>query len=227
MLDAERLLELFQTKPSVKDMENAVEFRFKDGRVDFENVNFQYDPRKLTLKDITFSAGPGKTVALVGETGGGKSTILKLMFRFYDVASGSIKIDGQDIRDVTLSSLRECIGAVPQVRLTQVRKDLTFGDPRIGGLIVIPSEVHEACRAAAIHDKIMSFPDKYESKVGERGVKLSGGEMQRVAIARAILKNPKIVLLDEATSMVDTETEGHIQEALKELTEGRTTFVIA
>ncbi|KAH0542717.1 hypothetical protein FGG08_002952 [Glutinoglossum americanum] len=225
MLDAERLLELFQTKPSIKDKEPAVELRLGDGSVDFEDVSFSYDPRKPTLKNITFHAAPGKTVALVGETGGGKSTLLKLLFRFYDVASGCIKIDGQDIRDVTLLSLRENMGVVPQD--PQLFNETIMFNLRYANLNATESEVHEACKAAAIHDKIMSFPDNYNSKVGERGIKLSGGELQRVSIARAILKNPRIILLDEATSMVDTETEGHIQNAFKKLTKDRTTFVVA
>ncbi|KAI9786630.1 MAG: hypothetical protein M1839_006181 [Geoglossum umbratile] len=225
MLDAERLLELFQTKPSVKDKENAVGFLLGDGRVDFKNVNFSYDPRKPTIKNVSFHAAPGKTVALVGETGSGKSTILRLLFRFYDVCGGSIQIDGQDIRDVTLSSLRENMGVVPQD--AQLFNETIMSNLCYAKLDATESEVHEACRAAAIHDKILSFPDGYDSKVGEHGVKLSGGELQRVAIARVILKNPKIIMLDEATSMVDTETEALIQEAFMALSRDRTTFVVA
>ena len=164
-------------------------------------------------------------MALVGETGGGKSTILKLLLRFYDVTHGSISIDGQDIRTVTLASLRESIGVVPQD--PSLFNDTVMKNVRYSRLEATDEEVMAACKAAAVHDKIMTFTNGYATKVGENGVKLSGGELQRVAIARAILKDPKIMLLDEATSSVDTETEVHIQQALERLTEGRTTFIVA
>jgi ABC-type transport system involved in Fe-S cluster assembly fused permease/ATPase subunit len=225
LMDAERLLELFQTKPTIIDSPAAEPLKLSQGLVKFDNVTFAYDERKPTLKDVSFVVPAGKTVALVGETGGGKSTILKLMDRFYDVKGGTISIDGQDIRNVTLDSLRSKIGVVPQEPM--LFNDSIINNIRYARLSATDEEVYEACRAAAVHDKIMGFPDGYNSKVGDRGVKLSGGEKQRVAIARAILKQPEIILLDEATSAVDTETEQHIQEGFKNLCNGRTTFVVA
>ncbi|KAG9687298.1 putative ABC transporter, partial [Aureobasidium melanogenum] len=225
LIDSERLLELLRTKPSVTDRPGAKPLRFTKGKIEFDNVRFSYDIRKASLDDVSFVAEAGKTIALVGETGGGKSTILKLLFRYYDVSSGSIRIDGQDIRSVTLNSLRTAFGMVPQdpcLFNTSIMENV-----RYARLEATDEEVKEACRAAAVHDRIISFPDGYQSTVGERGVKLSGGELQRIAIARAILRNPHIVLLDEATSMVDAETEAAIQRAFKRLTKGRTTFVVA
>lgn len=225
LTDSERLLQLFQTKASVSDAPQATELVVKNGEVEFESVDFSYDTRKSTLRDISFKARAGQTIALVGETGGGKSTILKLLYRYYDVSSGNIRIDGQDIRNVTLDSLRETFGMVPQ---DPALFNITIMENvRYARLDATDEEVKEACRAAAIHDKIESFPDEYASTVGERGVKLSGGELQRIAIARAILRQPQIVLLDEATSMIDAETEASIQEALQRLREERTTFIIA
>ena len=225
LTDSERLLQLFQTHPSVTDAPGAAEISIKSGHVEFNEVDFAYDARKPVLKNVSFSAKPGQTVALVGETGGGKSTVLKLLYRYYDVSGGSIRIDGQDIRGVTLDSLRDSFGMVPQdPALFNVS---IMDNVRYARLDATDDEVKDACRAAAIHEKIESFPDKYKSTVGERGVKLSGGELQRVAIARAILRQPKIVLLDEATSQIDAETEALIQEAFKRLTASRTTFIIA
>jgi ABC-type transport system involved in Fe-S cluster assembly fused permease/ATPase subunit len=224
LIDAERLLQLLNTKPTVADT-NQKELVVKKCKVEFKDVNFSYDERKPVLKGISFVAEPGQTVAFVGETGGGKSTMLKLLFRFYDVTSGSITIDDQDIRSVTQSSLREVLGVVPQdpaLFNMSIRENV-----RYARLDATDEEIEEACKAAAVHDKIVSFPDGYKSKVGERGVKLSGGELQRVSIARVLLKNPKIVMLDEATSAVDSSTEAQIQEAFKKLSSGRTTFVVA
>lgn len=225
LTDSERLLQLMLTKPTITDGPNAANIFIKAGEVTFEHVGFSYDPRRATVKDVSFTAKPGQTIALVGETGGGKSTLLKLLYRYYDVASGSIRIDGRDIRSVTLDSLRDAFGMVPQdPSLFNVS---LMENIKYARLDATDEEVKEACRAAAIHDKIESWPDKYKSVVGERGVKLSGGELQRVSIARAILRQPKIVLLDEATSMIDAETESLIQEAFKKLTASRTTFMIA
>ena len=223
LIDAEQLLELFQTKPSVKT--GAKTLRLKEGRVTFEKVDFGYDGKKQTITDLSFEAAPGQTIALIGETGGGKSTILKLIFRFYDVKGGAVLIDGQDVRDLTLESLRECIGVVPQD--PTLFNETIMSNVRFAKLDATDEEIKNACQSAAVHDKIMTFTEKYMSKVGEQGVKLSGGELQRIAIARAILKDPKIILLDEATSSVDSETEGKIQEALTKLSKGRTTFVVA
>ena len=223
LVDAEELLRLFRTKPSIRDGPN--EFCVHGGHVIFEKVCFSYDNKKDNIKDLSFSTRQGQKIALVGETGAGKSTILKLLFRFYDVSSGSISIDGQDIRTVTLDSLRDQIGVVPQD--ASLFNDTIVANVRYAKLDATDEEVMSACKAAAIHEKILSFTDGYQTKVGEHGVKLSGGELQRIAIARAILKDPKIILLDEATSSVDSETEGKIQEGLKRLSQGRTTFVVA
>jgi ABC-type multidrug transport system fused ATPase/permease subunit len=225
LVDAERILQLLHTKITVAEPENPKELDVTSGKVEFQDVNFSYDSRKNVLKDINFTAEPGKTTAIVGETGGGKSTTLKLLFRFYDVTSGSIKIDDQDLRTVSLSSLRESLGVVPQD--PSMFNQSIYENIRYARLDATDEEIQEACKAAAVHDKIISFPDGYKSKVGERGVKLSGGELQRIAIARVLVKNPKIVLLDEATSAVDSSTEQQIQEAFSKLSHGRTTFVIA
>ncbi|KAJ4298886.1 hypothetical protein N0V90_004129 [Kalmusia sp. IMI 367209] len=225
LIDAERLLQLLNTKPTVADHENAQDLIVKAGKVQFKDVDFAYDARKQIIKNVNFDVEGGKTVAFVGETGGGKSTMLKLLFRFYDVSNGSITIDGQDLRSVTLSSIRDSIGLVPQdpaLFNQTIRQNVRYAK-----LDATDAEIEDACRAAAIHDDIVSFPDGYASKVGERGVRLSGGQLQRIAIARVLLKNPKIVMLDEATSAIDSAIEAQIQEAFKKLSKGRTTFVIA
>ena len=188
-------------------------------------MGFSYDGEKEVIKDFNFLAQPGQRVALVGETGGGKSTILRLLFRFYDAQKGNIMIDDHDVRDVTLSSLRENIGVVPQD--PSLFNESIMDNVRYARLDATDEEVMEACRAASIHDKILTFTQGYSTRVGEGGVVLSGGELQRIAIARVILKNPRIILLDEATSAVDTETERRITEALKLLTKSRTTFTVA
>ncbi|KAL8669122.1 MAG: hypothetical protein Q9168_006274 [Polycauliona sp. 1 TL-2023] len=195
------LLQLFQLKPNIKD--GPTKFIMKDGAIAFENVYFSYDGTKQIIKDVSFLAQPGQKVALVGETGGGKSTLLKLLFRFYDVSEGSVLIDASMFNDTVMNNVR------------------------YSRLEATDEEVMEACKAAVVHDKILSFTDGYQTIVGEKGVKLSGGELQRLAIARAILKDPAIILLDEATSSVDTDTEARIQSALHELTKGRTTFTVA
>ena len=200
-------------------------FKFKCGAIKFRGVGFSYDGQKEIIKDFNFHARPGQRVALVGETGGGKSTILRLLFRFYDAQKGSVIIDDQDVQDVTLSSLRENIGVVPQD--PSLFNESIIENVRYARLSATDEEVMEACKAASIHDKILTFPNGYSTRVGEGGVVLSGGESQRVAIARVILKNPRIILLDEATSAVDTETETRITEALQRLTKGRTTFTVA
>ncbi|KAI0484855.1 hypothetical protein GGR56DRAFT_47116 [Xylariaceae sp. FL0804] len=225
LVHAERLLEVMMTKPTVNDKPGARPIKLKGGEVEFRNVSFSYDKKKDILKGVKLSAAPGATVAFVGATGAGKSTILKLLDRFYDVTGGSILIDKQDIRDVTMSSLRQCIGIVPQSPI--LFDDSVMNNIRYARLGATDEEVFGACKAAAIHDQIMGFTEGYQSRVGERGVKLSGGELQRIAIARAILKRPDIVLLDEATSSVDTDTEQKIQDGLSVLCQGRTTFVVA
>lgn len=225
LIDAERLLKLLQTKPTIVDKEGAKPLSLMKGHVAFENVVFSYDARKPAIQGVDIVANPGDTVAFVGETGAGKSTILKLLLRFYDVDSGRIAIDDQDIRDVTLSSVRDAFGVVPQDPLlfnASIMENLRYARP-----LATDEQVYQACRAAAIHNKILSFPGGYGTKVGEQGVKLSGGEIQRLAIARVFLKDPPILILDEATSAVDTGTESEIQLALDALKKQRTTFLIA
>jgi ABC-type transport system involved in Fe-S cluster assembly fused permease/ATPase subunit len=225
LIDAERLLQLLNTKPSVADQDGARDIVVSAGEVEFKDVDFHYDERKPIIKGVNLKAEGGQTIAFVGETGGGKSTMLKLLFRFYDVTGGSIMIDGQDLRSVTQASLRDAIGLVPQdpVLFNQtIRQNIRYAK-----LDASDTEIEDACRAAAIHDDIVGFPDGYNSKVGERGVRLSGGQLQRIAIARVLLKNPKIVMLDEATSAIDSSIEALIQQAFRKLSQGRTTFVIA
>ncbi|KAF9347377.1 Homocysteine S-methyltransferase 1 [Mortierella sp. NVP85] len=225
-IDMEKLVKLLEQDPSVKDIPGAGRLVVREGEVVFDNVSFQYDSRQRGLQNISFTVPKGKTVALVGPTGSGKSTILRLLFRFYDVSSGRILIDGQDISQKTQSSLREQIGVVPQDAVLfndSIYYNISYGRPSAS-----EEEVKYAAKAAQIHDKIVAdFPEQYDTKVGERGLRLSGGEKQRVAIARTILKNPPIVLLDEATSALDSITEGQIQAALARMTENRTTLVVA
>ncbi|KAI8803714.1 P-loop containing nucleoside triphosphate hydrolase protein [Cladochytrium replicatum] len=224
-VDMEKMLDLLKEPVEVKDAPNAPNLVVTRGEVVFENVSFSYDPRVKTLEDITFRVPQGSTVALVGPSGSGKSTVLRLLFRFYDTETGRILIDGQDIRHVTQESLREHIGVVPQDTVLfndTIRYNILYGRPKADG-----AEIVAAAKAAQIHNRIKRFPDGYNTRVGERGLRLSGGEKQRVAIARTLLKNPAIVLLDEATSALDTQTERQIQHQLTKMTEGRTTLVIA
>ncbi|OKL63146.1 hypothetical protein UA08_01601 [Talaromyces atroroseus] len=225
LVDAEEFVTLLRKVPSVTDRPGAKRLRIQQGAMSFNEVTFSYDKRRQALKSIRFEVLPGQTIALVGETGSGKSTILKLLFRLYDPDYGSVEIDGQDISDVSLQSLRESIGVVPQD--PALFNDTIFNNLKYAKETATVEEIHNACAAVKLHERFLSFPDGYETKVGERGVKLSGGELQRVAIARVIIKNPKFVLLDEATSSVDSETEAHIQHSLAQLTAGRTTLVIA
>ncbi|KAI8074014.1 P-loop containing nucleoside triphosphate hydrolase protein [Gongronella butleri] len=224
-IDMEKMLELFQEEESVKDSPDATQLVVKQGEVVFDNVIFSYDGRQTALKGISFTVPAGKTVALVGPSGSGKSTILRLLFRFYDPSSGSISIDGQDIRLVKQESLRKNVGVVPQD--TVLFNDTVMYNIRYGDVNATDEHIVQAAKAAQIHDSIMQFPDGYETKVGERGLRLSGGEKQRLAIARTIVKNPPVILLDEATSALDTTTERHIQDALTTMTKDRTTLVIA
>ncbi|KAI5462874.1 hypothetical protein BGZ63DRAFT_175644 [Mariannaea sp. PMI_226] len=224
-IEAERLLDIMRTKPSVENHKGARPIKFEAGEVQFENVSFSYDKKKGIIKNVSFHVPAGQTVAFVGATGAGKSTLIKLLDRFYDVVEGSIRIDGQDIRDVDLFSLRDRIGVVPQNPI--LFDDTIMNNVRYGKITASDEDVFEACQAACIHDKIKGFTQGYSTRVGERGVKLSGGELQRIAIARAMLKKPDIVLLDEATSAVDTDTEQQIQVSFKRLCQGRTTFIVA
>lgn len=225
MINAERLLELFKEQPTVVDKADAKELESCNGDISFNSVDFSYDPRKPALNGLNFQCAPGTTTALVGESGGGKSTVFRLLFRFYNIGGGSISIDGANIEDLTIDSVRRHIGVVPQD--TVLFNESLMYNLKYANQKATDEEVYEACRAASIHDQIRTFPDGYNSKVGERGLKLSGGEKQRIAIARTILKGPRIILLDEATAALDTETEQHIEYALDQLSAQRTTLIIA
>ncbi|KAH9058999.1 hypothetical protein EDB87DRAFT_1685095 [Lactarius vividus] len=227
LVDAEKLLELLNEPTEVNDKPGAPDLVVSNGEIEFDNVNFTYEGRQPALRSVSFRVPKGASVALVGESGAGKSTILRLLYRFYDLKEGEgrILVDGQDIRDVTQASLRKAIGVVPQDAVlfnASIAYNIgygKFGSPQ--------DEIEEAAKAAQMHDRIMTFPETYETKVGERGIRLSGGEKQRVAIARTLLKNPPILLLDEATSALDTSTERDIQKALQNLVRGRSSLSIA
>ncbi|KAJ2716790.1 ATP-binding cassette-type vacuolar membrane transporter Hmt1 [Coemansia spiralis] len=227
-IDMEKLLELFDEPVEVQDSVAPVQLEVPRGEVTFDNVSFAYD-KQPTLRNISFKVPAGSTVAIVGPSGSGKSTILRLLFRFYDVQSGRILIDGQDIRNVRQTDLRQAIGIVPQDTVLfndSIRYNIAYG--RAGNSTGVPMrEVMAAADAAHVHDRVMGFAEQYETRVGERGQRLSGGEKQRVAIARTLLKDPRIVCLDEATSALDTNTERHIQASLREMTQNRTTLIIA
>ncbi|XP_066544680.1 ATP-binding cassette sub-family B member 6 isoform X2 [Amia ocellicauda] len=224
-IDMENMFHLFTEEQEVKDDVNAVNLLFKLGKVEFENVYFSYVDGKEILKDISFTVMPGQTVALVGPSGSGKSTIIRLLFRFYDIQGGCIRIDGQDISKVKQTSLRSHIGVVPQD--TVLFNDNIRDNIRYGRVSATDEEVEEAAQTSDIHDSILGFPEGYDTQVGERGLKLSGGEKQRVCIARTILKSPQIILLDEATSALDTQTERNIQASLSAVCSNRTTIVVA
>ncbi|XP_053121935.1 ATP-binding cassette sub-family B member 6 isoform X2 [Hemicordylus capensis] len=224
-IDMENMFELFSEEEEFKDEPGVAELRLTEGLVEFENVHFGYVEGKEVLHDISFTVMPGHTLALVGLSGSGKTTIIRLLFRFYDVWGGCIRIDGQDISKVKQSSVRAHIGVVPQD--TVLFNDTIRNNIRYGRVDATNEEVTEAAVTAEIHQRIMSFPDGYETQVGERGLKLSGGEKQRVAIARTILKNPQIILFDEATSSLDSKTERNIQASLAKVCANRTTIVVA
>ena len=225
LTDIEAMFDLLDVKQEVTDAPDAKPLIVKEGEIRFNHVEFSYDTNRHILKDIDFSVPAGKTVAIVGPSGAGKSTISRLLFRFYDVQKGSITIDGQDIRSVTQKSLRNAIGMVPQD--TVLFNDTIAYNIRYGRPDASNEEVKKAAEMAQIGDFIAQLPDGYQSMVGERGLKLSGGEKQRVAIARTILKAPPILILDEATSALDTATELEIQYALDVVSRGRTTLVVA
>lgn len=225
MAAADRVFSVLDTAEELKDKPDAVTMPKIKGNVTFEHVSFSYKPGTYVLHDLNLTAQSGQIVAFVGPSGAGKSTIANLIPRFYDVTEGSIKIDGMDIRDVKIKSLREQIGIVPQE--TMLFSGSVMDNIRYGRLDASDEEVIEAAKAANAHNFITQLTDGYETKIGERGITLSGGQRQRIAIARAILKNPRILILDEATSALDTESEEIVQEALDKLMVGRTSFVIA
>jgi ATP-binding cassette subfamily B protein len=225
VIDIEMMFSILAREPEIKDVVNAPPLKIANGSVRFENVAFSYEPDRRILKGITFEVPAGQTVAVVGPSGAGKSTLSRLLFRFYDLAGGRILIDGQDIARVTQSSLRQAIGMVPQD--TVLFNDTIRYNIRYGRWEASNEEVEAAAKLAQIDRLIQLAPKGYETEVGERGLKLSGGEKQRVAIARTILKAPPILVLDEATSALDSHTEKEIQDALERVSKGRTTLVIA
>ncbi|MEZ5668396.1 MAG: ABC transporter ATP-binding protein/permease [Alphaproteobacteria bacterium] len=225
LVDMEDMFALLRTNAEVADRPGAVPLAVAGGAIAFDHVSFGYDPRRPILKDLSFAAAPGTMVAIVGASGAGKSTIGRLLFRFYDVDDGAIRVDGQDIRDVTQESLRAALGVVPQDTVMfndTIHYNIQYGRPSAS-----EAEIENAARMARIHEFITTLPDGYATTVGERGLKLSGGEKQRVAIARAILKDPPIMLFDEATSALDSTTEKAIQASLAAVAANRTTLVIA
>jgi ABC-type transport system involved in Fe-S cluster assembly fused permease/ATPase subunit len=225
LIDMDAMFALIDTPTEVNDVPGATDLVVSEGRIRFENVRFGYEPEREILKGVDLDVAPGATVAVVGPSGAGKSTLSRLLFRFYDPTGGRITIDGQDIAAVTQTSLRRAIGIVPQDTVLfndTIGYNIGYGK---GG--AVQGEIEEAARGAAIHDFIASLPDGYESPVGERGLKLSGGEKQRVAIARTLLKDPPILILDEATSALDSRTEAAIQETLQGVAARRTSIVIA
>ena len=225
LIDMGDMFGLLEQPPEVTDKPGAPALDVRGGEVTFEDVHFGYDAERPILKGVSLNVPPGQTLAIVGSSGSGKSTIGRLLFRFYDVQGGAVKIDGQDVRDVTQESLHHLIGVVPQD--TVLFNDTIFYNIAYGRADATRAEIEAAARAAKIHDFITGLPDGYDTTVGERGLKLSGGEKQRVGIARTLLKNPPILILDEATSALDTETEHEIQEELKAMGQGRTVLTIA
>jgi ATP-binding cassette subfamily B protein len=225
LIDMGDMFDLLGQPAEIVDAKGARALEVRGGEVSLEDVSFAYDADRPILKDVTIRVPAGQTVAIVGPSGSGKSTIGRLLFRFYDVTGGSLKIDGQDVRHVTQQTLHNAIGVVPQDTVLfndTIEYNIAYGNPDA------PRErLVEAAKAARIHDFVMSLPDGYQTKVGERGLKLSGGEKQRVGIARTLLKNPPILLLDEATSALDSQTEADIQESLREMGQGRTVITIA
>jgi ATP-binding cassette subfamily B protein len=225
LTNLEQLFGLLGESREIEDRTDALPLNAHRPALRFEAVQFGYDPRREILHGVDFSIAPGGTVAVVGHSGSGKSTLSRLLYRFYDVQGGAIRIDGQDIRELTQASLRQAIAIVPQDTVLfndSIRYNIQYGRPTASR-----EEVEAAARAAHIHDFIVGLPDGYDTPVGERGLKLSGGEKQRVAIARALLKNPAILIFDEATSALDSKSEKAIQAELDRIQQGRTTLVIA
>ncbi|MGG7163100.1 ABC transporter ATP-binding protein [Clostridium ihumii] len=220
-----RFVEIMDTKPDIKECENAIDLDTLRGDIEFKNVNFKYSTGKDILKDLNLTINDGETVALVGPSGGGKTTICHLIPRFYELNEGSIKIDGKNIKDLKLKSLRQNIGIVQQevfLFTGTVKENILYGNP-----MASDEDIVKAAKEANIHEYIESLPDGYDTFIGERGIKLSGGQKQRISIARIFLKNPPILILDEATSALDNTTEIMIQNSLEKLSEGRTSIVVA
>jgi len=225
LIDMGDMFGLLEQPPEVTDKPGAPDLRVSGGEITFDHVEFGYDPDRTILRGLTLTVEPGQTLAIVGSSGSGKSTIGRLLFRFYDVQGGAVRIDGQDLRDVTQESLHNMIGVVPQD--TVLFNDTIYYNIAYGRGDATREEVEAAAKAAKIHDFVISLPQGYDTAVGERGLKLSGGEKQRVGIARTLLKNPPILLLDEATSALDTDTEREIQGELAAMGQGRTVLTIA
>ncbi len=225
LIDTDRMFRLLEQNREIQDSPGAVTLAAGSASIRFESVDFSYDPKRQILFDVSFDVPAGSKIAVVGHSGSGKSTLARLLYRFYDIGRGAILVNGSDIRAVRQASLRGAIGIVPQD--TVLFNDSIYYNIRYGRPDAAHEEVIAAARAAHIHDFIESLPEGYEARVGERGLKLSGGEKQRVAIARAILKNPSILIFDEATSALDSETEKSIQSELTRIAQGRTTLVIA
>lgn len=222
---AQRVFMILDMPEEVAEVENAKLLPHVDGKVEFQNVSFAYNEKGDVIKDLSFTVDPGEAIAIVGPSGAGKSTIANLLPRFYDVNAGDIKIDGYSVREVTLDSLREQVGIVPQE--TMLFNGTVYDNILYGRLDATKEEIEAAAKAANAHDFILQLNEGYDTRLGDRGVNLSGGQRQRIAIARAILKNPRILILDEATSALDTESERVVQEALDRLMVGRTAFIIA
>lgn len=225
LTDLENMFSLMDRQPEIIDVPDATELKNVEGRVEFDDVYFHYDEDRPILDGVSFSIEPGQTIAIVGPTGAGKSTLSRILFRFYDIASGRVTIDGQDIQTLTQASTRRALGIVPQDTVLfndTIAYNIGYANPD-----ATQAEIEQAAQDAQVHDFIVSLPNGYETMVGERGLKLSGGEKQRVAIARTLLKNPAILILDEATSALDSATERDIQDALDRISSNRTTLVIA
>ena len=225
LVDMSEMFSLLEQPPEVQDKPGAPPLRVDGGRIEFRDVHFSYDPERAILKGVDVTVEPGQTLAIVGPSGSGKSTIGRLLFRFYDASSGAVLIDGQDICDVSQSSLHNAIGVVPQD--TVLFNDTIYYNIAYGRDEATRAQIEQAAKASQIHEFVQSLPKGYNTMVGERGLKLSGGEKQRVGIARSLLKNPPILLLDEATSALDTQTEHEIQESLIQMGQGRTVMIIA
>lgn len=231
LVDSEKLLELFSQKPNVIDRPDAIPLEPCCGDIEFQNVSFSYssnlenDLKESVLNDISFRCKPGTTTALVGESGSGKSTIFNILYRFYNLQNGSIWVDGHDLQGVTVDSLRKHISVVPQEQF--LFNETLMYNLKYGNHGATDQAVYEACKAACIHNMIMGLPDKYETYVGNRGMRLSGGQKQRISIARALLRKTKIILLDEATASLDSNTETQIKDSLNTLFDDHTLLVIA